>query len=256
MAFESSLSASIVRPPLASASAPSMADSLPNINFGFEELRDRMTKFTVRFDDFIEKGRKRVLEERNQFRMNVAELHEDQRMRKKDIEIITLKSNTHAQTLQKEAQETAEMQSAIAAVTSQRDARASDRDRVRSQIAETQKLVNQRLEAQQEHARHLDSQARFNMPELDFWQDYLCLRIEGAGKADRLKFVFSHLDERDWEKEALFELGMGKRDYEVLHCRPKLDTEKVDGVLDKLNESRDLGEFLKEMRQLLVESMK
>jgi hypothetical protein len=50
-----------------------MADSLPSINFGFEELKDRMNKFTVKFDDFIEKGRKRVLEERNQFRMNVAE---------------------------------------------------------------------------------------------------------------------------------------------------------------------------------------
>ena len=51
-----------------------MADSLPSINFGFDELRDRMTKFTVKFDAFIEQGHKRVLEERNQFRMNVAEL--------------------------------------------------------------------------------------------------------------------------------------------------------------------------------------
>lgn len=58
------------RPPV----GPSMADSLPNINFGFDELRDRMAKFTAKFDAFIEQGRKRVLEERNQFRMNVAEL--------------------------------------------------------------------------------------------------------------------------------------------------------------------------------------
>lgn len=58
------------RPPV----GPSMADSLPNINFGFDELRDRMAKFTAKFDAFIEQNRKRVLEERNQFRMNVAEL--------------------------------------------------------------------------------------------------------------------------------------------------------------------------------------
>ena len=74
-AFEPSLSTSAMRPPLSSADAPSMADSLPSINFGFDELRDRMAKFTVRFDAFIEQGRKRVLEERHQFRMNVAELH-------------------------------------------------------------------------------------------------------------------------------------------------------------------------------------
>jgi kinetochore protein Spc25 len=68
-AFEPSLSTS--RPPIG---GPSIADTLPNINFGFDELRDRMAKFTARFDAFIEQGRKRLLEERNQFRMNVAEL--------------------------------------------------------------------------------------------------------------------------------------------------------------------------------------
>lgn len=73
--FDPSLSTSAMRPPLSSADAPSMADSLPSINFGFDELRDRMAKFTVKFDTFIEQGRKRVLEERNQFRMSVAELH-------------------------------------------------------------------------------------------------------------------------------------------------------------------------------------
>ena len=54
---------------------PSMADQLPSINFGFDDLRSRMNQFTTRFDAFIENGRRRVLEERNQFRMNVAELH-------------------------------------------------------------------------------------------------------------------------------------------------------------------------------------
>lgn len=53
---------------------PSMADTLPSIDFGFDDLRERMARFTVKFDAFIEQGRKRVLEERNQFRMNVAEL--------------------------------------------------------------------------------------------------------------------------------------------------------------------------------------
>lgn len=72
--FEPSLSTSGVRPPLASADAPSMADSLPSINFGFEDLRNRMAQFTAKFDAFIERGRKQVLEERNQFHINLAEL--------------------------------------------------------------------------------------------------------------------------------------------------------------------------------------
>lgn len=72
-AFEPSFSASGNRQTMAPV-GPSVADTLPSIDFGFDDLRDRMAKFTAKFDAFIEKGRKRVLEERNQFRMNVAEL--------------------------------------------------------------------------------------------------------------------------------------------------------------------------------------
>ncbi|KAJ5667530.1 kinetochore protein spc25 [Penicillium longicatenatum] len=253
--FDPSLSTSGMRPPLASADAPSMADSLPSINFGFEDLRNRMAQFTVKFDAFIERGRKQVLEERNQFHINLAELQEDERMRQRDIEILNLKSQTHEQTLQKEAAEAAEMHTAISSITMERDARLAKRDRLKQQIAETRKAINQRLEAQKNHAKHLDAQSRLNNPELEFWQDYLCLRIEGAGREDRLKFVYSHVVEKDWEAEAWFELGTASRDYEVFHTRPKVNREALEREVDLVNEDRDFGAFLKRMRKLFVETM-
>ncbi|RDW76215.1 kinetochore Spc25 family protein [Aspergillus mulundensis] len=233
-----------------------MADSLPSINFGFEDLRNRMAQFTAQFDAFIERGRKQVLEERNQFKIGLAELQEDERMRQRDIEILNLKSQTHEQTLQKEAAEAAEMHAAVSSVTLERDSRLTKRDRLRQQIEETQKAINKKLEAQKSHSRYLDAQARLNVPELEFWQDYLCLRIEGAGREDRLKFVYSHLLEKDWEAEAWFELGTSSRDYEVFHTRPKLDRDSLDLELDILNEDRDFGAFLKRMRRLFVEVLK
>lgn len=271
--FEPSLSTSGMRPPLTSAHAPSMADSLPNINFGFEDLRNRMAQFTAKFDAFIERGRKQVLEERNQFRINLAELQgmctiysswdngliqakEDQRMRQRDIEIVNLKSQTHEQTLQKEAAEADEMHAAISSIAMERDSRLTKRDRVKHQITETQKAINQRIEAQKSHSRTLDAQARLNTPELEFWQEYLCLRIEGAGRDDRLKFIYSHMLEKDWEAEAWFELGTASRDYEVFHTRPKVDQDALDRELDTLNEDRDFGAFLKRMRRLLLKTMK
>lgn len=51
-----------------------MADSLPNINFGFDELRERMAQFTDKFDTFIANGRQRVLQEKNDHRKRIAEL--------------------------------------------------------------------------------------------------------------------------------------------------------------------------------------
>lgn len=177
-------------------------------------------------------------------------------MKQKDIEILTLKSQTHAQTLQKETAEAAEMHAAISAITLERDARLAKRDRLKQQISETQKAINQRLEAQKAHARHLDNQARLNTPELEFWQDFLCLRIEGAGREDRLKFVYTHLLEKDWEKEAWFELGTASRDYEIFHTRPKLERAAIERELEIVNEDRDFGAFLKRMRRLFVETMK
>ncbi|KAL2265416.1 hypothetical protein VTJ83DRAFT_6516 [Remersonia thermophila] len=250
-AFEPSLSTS--RPPLG---GPSLADTLPTINFGFDELRDRMAKFTAKFDAFIEQGRKRVLEERNQFRMSVAELQEDQRMKRKDIEILQLKTNTYQQTMAKEAAETREMQSAIAELEAQRDRQQAARDALREQIAATQRDIDARLAAQRARQAELEAQARFNVPELDFWVTNLCLRIEGAGAEDRLKFVYTHLDEKNWEREAWFELCTGRRDYDVRHCRPKLEREKVEKVLERVNETRELVVLLKGMRELFVEAMR
>ncbi|KAI1388717.1 chromosome segregation protein Spc25-domain-containing protein [Hypoxylon trugodes] len=255
-AFESSLSSSLSGRQTLSTTAPSMADSLPSINFGFDELRDRMAKFSARFDAFIEQGRKRVLEERNQFRMNIAELQEDQRMKKKDMEILQHKTTTHQQMISKEAAETREMQAAIASLTEQRDKNKATRDTLQQQIAETQKEIDARLAAQRAHAQYVESQSRFNVPELDFWMQNLCLKIEGAGQTDRLRFVYTHVDERNWEREAWFELSMSAKDYDVRRCRPKIEKEKIDRVLERVNETRDLAVLLKGMRELFVEAMK
>ena len=148
------------------------------------------------------------------------------------------------------------MQAAIAAVTAQRDARAQDKDRLRAEISATQKQISQRLAAQQQHAQDLDAQARLNTPELKFWTDYLCLRIEGAGRADRLKFVYTHVDERDWGREAWFELDTERRDYAIVAFRPKLESEDVERCLGRLNDNRDLTMFLGGMRELFVACFK
>ncbi|KAL8942571.1 MAG: hypothetical protein Q9211_001337 [Gyalolechia sp. 1 TL-2023] len=251
--FEPSLSMSAMRSP---TDAPSMADSLPNINFGFDDLRDRMARFTDRFDKFIDKGRKRVLEERNHFHTNVAQLQEDQRLRKREIESLAQKASSHAQAVDREADETAEMHAAIASIAQQRDVRARHRDRIRSEIATVRKHIAQRVTAQQQHARDLDAQAQSNVPELEFWQSYLCMRIEGVGIADRLKFIFSHLDEKNWGREAWFDLDMAKSDYRVVSVKPRVEIEGIERCVDKLNETRDLGPFLKGMREILATAMK
>ena len=51
-----------------------MADTLPDLNFGFDNIRERMAQFTARFDNYIDKGRKKVLDDRNAYRAHMAQL--------------------------------------------------------------------------------------------------------------------------------------------------------------------------------------
>lgn len=181
---------------------------------------------------------------------------EEQRAKKKEIEIIHVKTSTYQQNLQKEEAETREMEAAISSLSAQRDAHLVKRDDFKKQISQTQAEIESRIAAQRAHAQQQEAQQRFNVPELDFWITNLCLRIEGAGQDDRLKFVFTHIDEKNWEREAWFELSTSSRDYDVKHCKPKLERESVERVLEKVNESRELVVLMKGMRELFVEAMK
>ncbi|KAE9966680.1 hypothetical protein BLS_006866 [Venturia inaequalis] len=255
MSYEPALSASMGRTHL-NQDGPSMADQLPSVNFNFDDLREHMNRFTSRFDDFIEKGRKRVLEERNQFRMNVTELQEDQKQTSRAIEIETLKAQSHTATLQKETAEKSEMQSQIAHLQTHRDNLLTSRSTLSGELAQLQQTLQARKSQQSQHAKYLQGQSRHNVPELQFWEDHLCMGISGCGQEDRLKFNFTHVCEKDWEREAWFELDTSSREYRVLKTSPKLENSDVEAEVEKLNESRELGPFFKGMRTLFVKCMK
>lgn len=60
------------------------------------------------------------------------------------------------------------------------------------------------------------------------------------------------------EREAVFELDVpdsGSGGYDISYCKPKLETEKVGKIVDKLNETRDIAVLLKGMRWLFQEEM-
>jgi kinetochore protein Spc25 len=177
-------------------------------------------------------------------------------MKKKDVEILSSKASTHQEMLSREAAERNEMKAAIASLTAQRDSHQATRESLKQQIAETQKQIDAKLAAQRTHALHVNSQSRFNVPELEFWNSTLSLTVEGAGLDDRLKFIYTHIDDRDWNREAWFELDTSKREYEISYCKPKLEKEQVERVIERFNEGRNMQILLKGMRDLFKDAMK
>lgn len=151
------------------------------------------------------------------------------------------------------------MEEAIEALKLQKEEHTERRDRLKADIATVQATIRQKREAQASHQRVLEAQARHNVPELRFWEHCLGLRIEASGyegREDQLRFVFVCVDERDEERECWFELSMGGREYEVAETEPRLDAERVDEAVERLNEGKELGAFLKAMRVLFVEALK
>ncbi len=170
-----------------------------------------------------------------------------------------LKTEAHLKTVEKEERETDEFEAEISklriGVATREDTKAS----LLAQISQTQSAIDAKFSQQRQHAAKVSKMAVHDIPELDFWQSNLGMRIEGAGQEGRLKFVYTHVDERDWERECWFELVCETRDYAIGACSVRFDAEmngRVEGVLERLNENRELGGLLKGMREVFVDAVK
>lgn len=140
------------------------------------------------------------------------------------------------------------MQNAIGELSLRRKDQLARRDDIKVQIADVQQAIDVHKQSQQQHRRQLDDQARHNKPELNFWESSLCLRIEITGIEDQIRFVYTHMDEKDWNKECSFDLNMGGGQFKVIGPEPSLERDAVQALSDRLYETRDLAGFLKGMR--------
>lgn len=169
--------------------------------------------------------------------------------------------------LARELAEKDDMNTQISKLESRQSSQQQERDRLKASIAATQRQIDAKVAAQREYADKQDGQASLNTPELSFWETYLGMRFEGAGDESRVKVIYSFPATKggggpktdEAEKEAVFELKVpesGSGGYEVVHTKPRLEAEKVDKVVDKLNDTREIGVLLKGMRALFADEMK
>lgn len=162
------------------------------------------------------------------------------------------------------------MNAAIASLETTSASHRAHKDKLRQQISATQRQIDAKLAAQREYANKIEAQSALNGPELNFWETYLGCRIEGGGQEDVIRAVFSFppaaakSGKKDAaatleDREAMFELQIpdyGSGGYRVLNCRPKLEESKVEKVVHRLNETRDIATLLKGMRALFGEVMR
>lgn len=62
-----------------------------------------------------------------------------------------------------------------------------------------------------------------------------------------MKFSFTCVDEKDWQREFSFVLQVNDKSYEIMECLP--DIPEKDECLAQLNKERSFGAFLARMRK-------
>lgn len=60
------------------------------------------------------------------------------------------------------------------------------------------------------------------------------------------------MNERDWDRECFIEVDTEREEYRVMLARPKVDEQGLESCVERFNQSRDLGDFLKGVRELFV----
>ncbi|KAI5809008.1 chromosome segregation protein Spc25-domain-containing protein [Peziza echinospora] len=240
-------------PPVANLPPP-----LPVINLGFDELRERMNRFTIRFDEFIEKGRRRLLVEKNEFARNVTEDKDSMRAMRAKIEHYKERERELQEQSARELEETTETERTILEMSRKRQQKLDYRDSLQAQLSTLEHAITTKRALRSRERASLAALSSHNLPELTFWEDHLCMRIEGAGAADHLRIVYTHILDSDWEREASFVVNMTTREYRVEQVRPRMagkgGEEGVERATRRLNESRNFAAFLKEMRMGFVEA--
>lgn len=153
----------------------------------------------------------------------------------------------------REREEALEAERAIASMARNKAAQTEHRNTLLSQIAQVEDLIAKKRALRATERSSLLAHSSLNAPELEFWETYLGMRIESAGVPDHLRVVFSHVVENDWNREFRFVVALGSRDYQVLQCRPKIPDEVLNKVVNRLNESRNITRFWKDMRDAFKE---
>ncbi|KAG4305349.1 hypothetical protein PORY_001519 [Pneumocystis oryctolagi] len=213
-------------------SESTLLSSLPSINLSFDEMKVKMMQFTAKFDKFVMDTKEKQLEAKNNYSKAIAGDREIQKSLQKQIENYKKIEEDTFLAIEKEKQEIAEAERSIAEFTEKKAMMLEKKEYLSQKIQDINQAIQKKRERRANMRHMLIKQASKNQPELQFWEDYLSMKIEGV-KDDFLKIIFTHIDENDWEREFYFVINLSKRDYESRQQNKYFATQSWPVMLSK-----------------------
>ncbi|EPX71194.1 kinetochore protein Spc25 [Schizosaccharomyces octosporus yFS286] len=223
--------------------------NFPELELNYNDLKSKISNFNSIFDRFLQDERKQLLNNKNEHLKKLSNVYENQKNIEKTLDHLQAREQTYNELLEKERVEREATEQEIQTIQGKVEAMQKRKQTVLDEIERSRAVLTTKQQTKEELESSKRKQEQLNMPELQFWQDYLGLRMEGVHE-EVIRFVFTNIDEKNWDRPFSFQINLSHIDYEVTHCRPLLPT--LDNLVHKLNQSRDFYQFLRDIRKGFV----
>ncbi|KAF9288803.1 kinetochore-associated Ndc80 complex subunit spc25 [Mortierella alpina] len=243
---------------------------LPLPQFDSDEIHAHAAAFTNEFNSYTQKTKAKITESSEQWDRETAELQDHDRTLREDLKVATLKEAALAkgigldstrllvgwlrqpetnegspvETVEKE--EAGNMSKTIQQLSARREEMRQMQASLESQVSLLRKEVKAKREAKFAQKKALDEQILKNKPEVSCYESVLAMRIVGV-QEDRIGFVFTRINEQDWDQEFSITIDVSQYDYSASECVPSLP--ELPSLVRYLNDTRDLYGFLKRVRK-------
>ncbi|KAJ2723991.1 kinetochore-associated Ndc80 complex subunit spc25 [Coemansia sp. Benny D115] len=223
----------------------------PRVWFKKDEDRRQNSEFTRRVDEMVQELKRLIRERTNDFEHQIEEGKEREKRMVANMEALETENKEILSALKSEHGEEDELSKGISGLqVKQREVKESVAQ-LSAQVAKLEAELEKKRNIIAEKQSVLESQAKLNQPELEFFEKKMGLSIVDGGALDSLTFVFTLISLSDPLRPFSITLDMSQHEYRVTNCQPAI-MDMQDHV-DWLNDSRDFFGFLKRIRKEFVE---
>ncbi|KAG9321623.1 hypothetical protein KVV02_006727 [Mortierella alpina] len=254
---------------------------LPLPQFDSDEMHAHAAAFINEFNSYTQKTKAKITESSEQWDRETAELQEHDRALREDLKVATLQEAGLEKALNREKEEAGNMSKIIQQLSARREEMRQMQASLESQVSLLRREVKAKREAKFAQKKALDEQILKNKPEVSCYESVLAMRIvgvqgtvqelnpdHGAYRAstgasftdsivsalhwtmptteDRIGFIFTRINEQDWDQEFAITIDVSQYDYSASECVPSLP--ELPSLVRYLNDTRDLYGFLKRVR--------
>ncbi|KAJ3307255.1 kinetochore-associated Ndc80 complex subunit spc25 [Kappamyces sp. JEL0829] len=225
---------------------PSSNPIIQNSTIGVKELTESCNSFLASFDTWIANRKASIDREwatfslaNVEFKTQKSKLESDLERKREEWQGLQSHTNQLMQTTLECKEKTKALKDQDQELQNQILALSSGNTALRREIQSRK----------QEKQSEQENKKKFQGPALKFFQEMFAMKVIPIEES-LVRFVFTCIDEQAYDRPFQFEIYIRDSGFTVKRCEPRLA--QLDTLVNQLNESKDLYEFLKQIRKAFV----